>query len=133
MLFSGVSTYPISVSYCGRKHTTFWGVDSASNGRMCTRNLPGGEGRPARKVDNLTAICEPIVWELWEPRRLTALWVSTTCFRDSFAVFYLRVHYPVLSDTRDVLWPKAERFEPDFGCTGRLPITADIPREAFVH
>jgi hypothetical protein len=28
---------------------------------MSTRNLPGGKGRPARKVDNLTAICEPIV------------------------------------------------------------------------
>jgi hypothetical protein len=28
---------------------------------MSTRNLFGGEGRPARKADNLTAICEPIV------------------------------------------------------------------------
>jgi hypothetical protein len=28
---------------------------------MSTRNLPGGIGRPARKADNLTAICEPIV------------------------------------------------------------------------
>jgi hypothetical protein len=27
---------------------------------MNTRNLPGGKGRPARKADNLTAICEPI-------------------------------------------------------------------------
>jgi hypothetical protein len=31
-----------------------------------TRNLPGGKGgrpagRPARKADNLTAICDPIV------------------------------------------------------------------------
>jgi hypothetical protein len=26
-----------------------------------TRNLPGGKGRPARKADNLTAICEPSV------------------------------------------------------------------------
>jgi hypothetical protein len=25
------------------------------------RNLPGGKGRPARKADNVTAICEPIV------------------------------------------------------------------------
>jgi hypothetical protein len=29
---------------------------------MSTRNLPGGKGRPTRKADNLTAICEPIVW-----------------------------------------------------------------------
>jgi hypothetical protein len=28
---------------------------------MSTRNLPGGKVRPARKADNLTAICEPIV------------------------------------------------------------------------
>jgi hypothetical protein len=27
---------------------------------MSTMNLPGGKGRPARKADNLTAICEPI-------------------------------------------------------------------------
>jgi hypothetical protein len=26
-----------------------------------TRNFPGGKGRPARKADNLTATCEPIV------------------------------------------------------------------------
>jgi hypothetical protein len=29
--------------------------------KMSTRNLPGGKGRPARKDDKLTAICEPIV------------------------------------------------------------------------
>jgi hypothetical protein len=28
---------------------------------ISTRNLPGGNGRPARKAENLTAICEPIV------------------------------------------------------------------------
>jgi hypothetical protein len=28
---------------------------------MNTRNLPGGKGWPLRKVDNLSAICEPIV------------------------------------------------------------------------
>jgi hypothetical protein len=28
---------------------------------MSIRNHPGGKGRPARKADNLTAICEPIV------------------------------------------------------------------------
>jgi hypothetical protein len=28
---------------------------------MSTRNLPGGKERPARKADNLTAICEPTV------------------------------------------------------------------------
>jgi hypothetical protein len=28
---------------------------------MSTRYFPGGKGRPARKADNPTAICEPIV------------------------------------------------------------------------
>jgi hypothetical protein len=28
---------------------------------ISTRNVPGGKWRPARKADNLTAICEPIV------------------------------------------------------------------------
>jgi hypothetical protein len=28
---------------------------------MSTRNLPGAKGRPARRADNLTAICEPNV------------------------------------------------------------------------
>jgi hypothetical protein len=28
---------------------------------MSTRNLPGGKRHPARKADNLTALCEPIV------------------------------------------------------------------------
>jgi hypothetical protein len=28
---------------------------------MSTRNLPGFKGLPARKADNLTAICEPTV------------------------------------------------------------------------
>jgi hypothetical protein len=28
---------------------------------MSTSNLPKGKGRPARKADNLTAICETIV------------------------------------------------------------------------
>jgi hypothetical protein len=51
---------------------------------ISTRNLPGGEGRPARKADNLTAICEPIVYKMWEPQHLTALWVSTARYRDTF-------------------------------------------------
>jgi hypothetical protein len=28
---------------------------------MSTRDIPGGKGRTARKADNLTVICEPIV------------------------------------------------------------------------
>jgi hypothetical protein len=48
---------------------------------MSTRNLPGeggggGKGRPACRADNLTAICGPIVWKIWEPQRLATLWAS---------------------------------------------------------
>jgi hypothetical protein len=28
---------------------------------MSSMTIPGGKGRPVRKADNLTAICEPIV------------------------------------------------------------------------
>jgi hypothetical protein len=58
---------------------------------MSNRNLSGGKGRPARKADNLTATCEPIVWNMWEPRRHTNLCASTACYRDSFTfTFYLK-------------------------------------------
>jgi hypothetical protein len=46
----------------------------------------GDKGRPARKAENLTAICESIVFKMWEPRRLTAVWASTACYRDSFTL-----------------------------------------------
>jgi hypothetical protein len=55
---------------------------------MSTRNLNGGKGRPVRGADNLTAICEPIVKKIWEPRRLTTLWAFTACYKDNFT-FYL--------------------------------------------
>jgi hypothetical protein len=51
---------------------------------MSTKNLPGGKGRPVRGAHNLTAICEPIVYKMWEPRRLTTLWAFMVCYRDSF-------------------------------------------------
>jgi thymidylate synthase len=50
---------------------------------MSTRNLPGRKGRSGRKVDNLTAICEPIDKNTWELRRLMTLWAFTACYRDS--------------------------------------------------
>jgi hypothetical protein len=53
--------------------------------QMSTRNLPEGKEGPARKAD-LTAICEPIVEKMWEPRRLTILWAFTVCYRGSFTL-----------------------------------------------
>jgi hypothetical protein len=34
---------------------------------MSTRDLSGDKGRPALKADDLTAICEPIIYQIWEP------------------------------------------------------------------
>jgi hypothetical protein len=45
---------------------------------LSTRNLPGGKGRPTRKADNFTTICEQIFYrkcgsldvsQLYEPSR----------------------------------------------------------------
>jgi hypothetical protein len=41
---------------------------------------------PVRKADNPTAICEPIVQKMWERRRLTTLWASKACYKDSFTL-----------------------------------------------
>jgi hypothetical protein len=39
----------------------------------------GSEVRPVRKADNLTAICEPTVYTMWDPQHLTTLQASTVC------------------------------------------------------
>jgi hypothetical protein len=48
---------------------------------MSTRNLPGGKGRSARKVDKFNAICEPTLVNAGAP---------TACYTDSFAFIQLR-------------------------------------------
>jgi hypothetical protein len=58
---------------------------------LSTRNFPGGKGRP----NNLTAIFPPIVQKMWELRRLTPLWASRSCYRDTFT-FYL-TYFPLKS------------------------------------
>jgi hypothetical protein len=55
---------------------------------MSTRYLPVGKGRPVRKADNLTAVCEPIIYKMWEPRSLTTQGASTACYRDSSTLFF---------------------------------------------
>jgi hypothetical protein len=44
--------------------------------------------RKADKADNLTAICEPIDYKMWAPRRLTTLRAFTPCYRDRFTSFF---------------------------------------------
>jgi hypothetical protein len=52
---------------------------------MSTRNFRRGKLRPECRAENPTAICEPTVQRMWKPRRLTTLWASTACYRDSLA------------------------------------------------
>jgi hypothetical protein len=42
---------------------------------------------------NLTAICEPIVYILCDPQRLTTLWAFMAWYRDSFTFFTLCYNY----------------------------------------
>jgi hypothetical protein len=64
-----------------------------TNNNTKIKNLPEGEGLPVRKADNLTAISEPIVYKMWKPLRLTTLWASTTCYRDSFTFFLILISF----------------------------------------
>jgi hypothetical protein len=55
---------------------------------VSTRHLRGEDkGRPARKADSLTAICEPVVKKMWEPRVFTTLWAFKASYRDNFTFF----------------------------------------------
>jgi hypothetical protein len=56
---------------------------------MSIRNLPGGKGQPAHKVDKLTAIFDPIVYKMGDSRRHTTSWTFTACYRDSFTYLYV--------------------------------------------
>jgi hypothetical protein len=36
----------------------------------------GSRAWPVRRADNLTVLCEPIVWPVWHPQHLTTLKAS---------------------------------------------------------
>jgi hypothetical protein len=46
---------------------------------MSTEIIPGSIGRQTRKADNLAATFEPIIYKMWDPRRLTSVLASTSC------------------------------------------------------
>jgi hypothetical protein len=56
----------------------------------------GVKGQPARKADNFTAICEPIVYKMWEPRRLTTLWAPRLVTGIALLFTFLHVFIPKL-------------------------------------
>jgi hypothetical protein len=64
---------------------------------VSTRNLLESKEWPARRADNLTAICEPNVSKTWEPQHLTTLWASTSYYRDSFTLPYMELLRSVVS------------------------------------
>jgi hypothetical protein len=43
---------------------------------------------PARKVDNFTVFCEPIVQKMWEPQLSKTLWATTAYCRDNFTLLH---------------------------------------------
>jgi hypothetical protein len=45
--------------------------------------------RPVFRTDNLTAICKPSVYTMWDPRLLTTYGVSTFCYGNRFTCLYV--------------------------------------------
>jgi hypothetical protein len=41
------------------------------------------------KANNLTAICEPIVYTMWGPQHQTTLQASMSCYWNSFTCLYV--------------------------------------------
>jgi hypothetical protein len=74
------------------------GVDSASNRNEYQECSLGSKKHPAHKDDNLTAICEPVFYKMWKPRRLTTVLASTICYKDIFTFFQF-FHFVI--NTRD--------------------------------
>jgi hypothetical protein len=83
-----VGSIPVEViGYFNWPNPSSWTIALGSTQpptEMSTRNLPGGKGWLMCEADNLTAICEPIVWKMLELQRLTTLWAFMACYRDSF-------------------------------------------------
>jgi hypothetical protein len=52
---------------------------------------------------NLSAICEPIVYKMREPRHLTILWASIVCYRDSLFLITLFKNSRVIFLTTSIL------------------------------
>jgi hypothetical protein len=67
---------------------------------MSTRNLPEGKGRRAHKADNLTAICEPFIYQMLEPQHLTSLWAFMAYYRDIF-IFTITFAFTLFSQFKN--------------------------------
>jgi hypothetical protein len=49
---------------------------------MSVRNL-----RTARTSNNFAVMCEPPVYVMWGPRRITTLWASIASYRDCYTFY----------------------------------------------
>jgi hypothetical protein len=58
-------------------------IYSASNRNM----FLGRRARPVRRTDNLTAICEPTIWTMWDSQHITAPKAPMACYGDSFTLW----------------------------------------------
>jgi hypothetical protein len=104
---------------------------------ISTRNLSGGKGRPVRKADNLTAICRSIVYKKCEPRRLTTIWASAACYRDSLLYLFIfdskhtgcsDVYHRVRNCCNPCFWRQWQ-----YSWLQRLKKSLNILRESIFH
>jgi hypothetical protein len=91
---------------------------------MSTRDLFLGKGRPSHEADNLTAICDTIVYKMWESRRLTILWASTACYRDNCNFNFLLFYFVSFSDVND----RVVRNFGENGCICKTCRSSTVPR-----
>jgi hypothetical protein len=80
---------------------------------MGTRNLPGTIRLPTRKANNLTIICELILYKMWEPRRLTTLWASTSFYRDNFSFLVILIFLTTLMEKMLSSVQNLDRYKPE--------------------
>jgi hypothetical protein len=52
----------------------------------------GSKVRWVRRADNLTAVCEPIVYTMYDLQHLRTLQAYTACYRDSFSYILHVLH-----------------------------------------
>jgi hypothetical protein len=52
----------------------------------------GGKGWPGIRLTIPPPSVSPLSRKMWEPRRLTILWASTACYRDSFTFYVYCFH-----------------------------------------
>jgi hypothetical protein len=51
----------------------------------------GSKVQSVRRADNRAAICEPIVYIMWDPRHLTTLYASMASYGDSFTFTFIQI------------------------------------------